>query len=113
MPMVKIDVARRLRWATSIFTMGITLGSGLSYLLGGWLYDQFEALDRTALPWLTDFHSWQLTFVAVGLPGIGVAALLLAVRDPPRRVLVYCRSPTLVLKPAADYLTREHAMYLR
>ncbi len=32
----------RLRWATSVFAMGITLGTGASYMVGGYLYEFFS-----------------------------------------------------------------------
>ncbi len=75
----------RLRYATAIYTAGITVGSGTSYMIGGWLYDRFEAMGGLQLPALgLDFKAWQLTFVAVGLPGLLVAALFLFVREPKR-----------------------------
>lgn len=80
---------RRLAWATSIFAMGITLGSGTSYLIGGWLYDQLATMDLATLPligaYVADWRPWQLTFIGVGLPGFLVVLLLLLVREPARR----------------------------
>lgn len=76
----------RLRYATAIYTAGITVGSGTSYMIGGWLYEKFAAMGGLQLPALgMDFKAWQLTFVAVGLPGLLVAALLFFVREPARQ----------------------------
>lgn len=74
----------RLRWATSIYAMGITLGAGLSYRIGGWLYDQLSVMDFSGQPWLSDLQAWQLTFILVGLPGFLVVLLLAFVREPAR-----------------------------
>lgn len=73
-----------LRWATAIFAMGITLGSGTSYMVGGWLYDTIAAMDLSQYPLISDMAAWQLTFVVVGLPGLLVVALLLFVKEPQR-----------------------------
>lgn len=77
----------RLRWATAIFTMGITLGTGASYMIGGWLFDYFSRTDLSSVPLFGTLAPWQATFVAVGLPGLLLAALLLLVREPERRRL--------------------------
>lgn len=73
----------KLRWATSVFAMGITLGSGLAYLIGGFVYEYFAA--GSALPVLGNLLPWQATFVAVGLPGVVIALLIGALKEPNRR----------------------------
>jgi predicted MFS family arabinose efflux permease len=77
----------RLRWATAIFAMGITLGTGASYMLGGLLYEFFSAVDTSRLPALASVRPWQATFIAVGLAGFVVVALLWFVREPARHRL--------------------------
>ena len=74
----------KLRLATSIFAMGITLGSGLSYLVGGWLLDFYSATDLTQWSVLGGLKPWQLTFISVGIPGFIVMFLLMAVKEPAR-----------------------------
>lgn len=74
----------KLRWATAVFAMGITLGSGLSYKVGSWLYQWLSQQDFSGIPLIETLSAWQLTFVAVGLPGFIVVLLLLAVREPKR-----------------------------
>jgi len=75
---------QKLRWATAIFAMGITLGSGLSYKIGSWLYQWLSQQDFSGIPLIEVLSAWQLTFIAVGLPGFIVVLLLLAVREPQR-----------------------------
>ena len=75
---------RRLRWATAIFSMGITVGSGLSYKIGGWAYQYLDQIEFSTWPVLAAMSAWQLTFVMVGLPGFIVVLLLLFMREPPR-----------------------------
>ncbi|MEH6552051.1 MAG: MFS transporter [Pseudomonadales bacterium] len=80
--------ARRLRWATSVFTLGITIGSGTSYMIGGSVYDYLEANPIgtiTGIEWLVSISAWQATFIAVGLPGLIVVLMLLAIKEPQRQ----------------------------
>ncbi|MFO1095228.1 MAG: MFS transporter [Planctomycetaceae bacterium] len=71
--------------AMSVYSMGIYVGSGLSFILGGWVAGQVAGQASYTLPILGTLRSWQIVFVAVGLPGILVALLLLTVREPVRR----------------------------
>lgn len=79
---------RRLPWATAVFSMGITLGSGLSYKVGAWAYRYFTenplSQDSVAGQLLAGLSAWQITFVAVGLPGLLIVVLLFFVTEPPR-----------------------------
>ena len=77
----------RLRWATSVFAMGITLGTGASYMVGGFLYEFFSRVDLPHIALLADVKPWQATFITVGLAGFLVVALLAFVREPPRQRL--------------------------
>ena len=76
---------KNLRWATAIFAMGITIGSGTSYMIGGWLYDTLSAMDLSHYPIIGDMAVWQITFVGIGLPGLLVVVLMLFVSEPPHQ----------------------------
>ncbi|MFK7915999.1 MAG: MFS transporter, partial [Pseudomonadales bacterium] len=56
--------------ALSVYTMGVTIGSGLAYMGGGAVVNYVSAMGQISLPLLGDVHGWQLTFFIVGLPGI-------------------------------------------
>ncbi|MBV1919874.1 MAG: MFS transporter [Pseudomonadales bacterium] len=73
---------KNLRWATAIFAMGITIGSGTSYMIGGWLYDTLSAMDLSSYPLIGSMAVWQITFVGIGLPGLVVVVLMLFVSEP-------------------------------
>jgi predicted MFS family arabinose efflux permease len=60
--------ARRGR-ATAVFMLGLPLGVGLSYAIGG----------AVAQTW-----GWRAAFVVAGLPGLLAAAMCLALPEPPR-----------------------------
>ena len=69
--------------AMGIFSSGGTFGNSLSMLAGGVLFAAFSDFDLV-LPFVGRFETWQLVFVAIGLPGVLVAALVLTVRSPGR-----------------------------
>jgi MFS family permease len=62
--------------AMAIYTLGITLGGGLAYIVGGGVYEYFLLHGSPVLPLLGELRPWQLTFIVVGLPGFLLVALL-------------------------------------
>ena len=54
--------------ALSIYMVGVTLGSGLAYMLGGAVVSYVDHMEQLAVPILGDLEGWQLTFFIVGLP---------------------------------------------
>ena len=75
----------RLATAISVYSMGIYLGAGMSYLLGGIIVRLASMKDAWILPLVGAVRPWQVIFFAVGLPGLLVAFLLLTVKEPLRR----------------------------
>ncbi|MFK7733245.1 MAG: MFS transporter [Pseudomonadales bacterium] len=76
---------RTLAIALSVFTLGVTFGSGLAYMIGGQVVSYAESLGSITLPLLGTLHGWQITFLLVGLPGLLVAALMFTVKEPERK----------------------------
>jgi len=74
----------RLSTAISVYAMGIYIGSGVAYILGGYVVAYANTRDEWTVPVLGAIRSWQLIFLIVGLPGILLAFLLLTVREPAR-----------------------------
>ena len=56
--------------AMGIFALGVNLGLLIAYLIGGWL---------------SEFYGWRITFIAVGLPGLAIGALLYFTINEPTR----------------------------
>lgn len=71
--------------AVTLFAMGQSIGAGLAFLLGGQLVIAVSGASAVAWPVVGVLVPWQLAFIAVGLPGVLVAALLLTIREPARR----------------------------
>ena len=69
--------------ATGIFQLGLPIGIGLSVLAGGVLLNLLSGW-QIDVPFFGTLKTWQAVFVAVGLPGIIVAALALTIVEPAR-----------------------------
>lgn len=75
----------RLTFAMTVFGLGATVGGGVAYALGGWFIGATSELDSVMLPLLGEVRPWQLVFLALGIPGIAIGALLFTFPEPARR----------------------------
>ena len=75
----------RLTRAIALMSFGAIVGVGLSQMIGAGVLQVLSGVPDMHVPVLGVVHSWQLVFFIVGLPGLVVAALMLTVREPPRR----------------------------
>ncbi|MFL2770202.1 MAG: spinster family MFS transporter [Rhodospirillaceae bacterium] len=72
--------------ALAFWITGNTVGAGLTYILGGQLVEIVRDMPPIILPVFGELLGWQTAFLAVGIPGILVAAIFyLTVREPPRQ----------------------------
>ncbi len=72
--------------AISVYSMGIYIGSGLAFLLGG-LVIQFAGQDDVTLPLVGATRPWQLIFFILGVAGILFTFAMYTVREPARQGL--------------------------
>jgi MFS family permease len=72
--------------AISVYSMGIYIGSGLAFLLGG-LVIQFAGQDDVTLPLVGATRPWQLIFFILGIAGILFTFAMYTVREPARQGL--------------------------
>lgn len=78
---------QRLPMAMSLYTAANAVGSGISLFVGG-LILQMAAQKVWQLPVVGTIHPWQLTFMAVSVPGLLLApAIFGLLRLPPREVI--------------------------
>jgi len=75
----------RLATAISVYSMGIYIGSGVAFLLGGTVVGLAAGRESWTLPLLGAVRAWQVIFFLVGLPGVLLALLMYTVREPQRR----------------------------
>jgi MFS family permease len=68
-----------------VYSIGVFLGSGLAFLVGGTVIEIVESYGGLTLPFIGDIKPWQATFFLVGLPGIVIGLVFyLTIKDPPR-----------------------------
>lgn len=70
--------------AMSVFGTGVVLGSGLASIVGGFVIEASMKADTIVLPVVGLLKPWQVVFLVVGLPGLLLSLVMLAVREPPR-----------------------------
>jgi MFS family permease len=100
----------RLATAISVYSMGIYIGAGMAYLLGGIVVGFASSQEMYNLPLAGATRSWQLVFFIVGVPGILLALLLYSVREPARRGRQRARSAA---HTTAGVSAKEVFAYLR
>ena len=76
---------RRMSTAISVYSAGIYVGSGLSFLVGGLVGNYAATRGPVILPFVGQIHAWQILFFVVGVPGVLLAPLLFTVREPRAR----------------------------
>lgn len=73
----------RLGRAVAVYSLGSFLGTGIAFLLGGWLITRVGAAGPVSLAGLPPLAGWQLTFLIVGAPGLLLALVMgLAMPEP-------------------------------
>ena len=71
----------------SIYLLGPYLGAGIAMIFGAQVLDWTSQMDNVIIfPLVGEIAPWQLTFIAVGLPGILIAGLFLTIREPQRKI---------------------------
>ena len=102
----------KLGSAFSVYNIGITIGAGVAFLVGGIVVAAVSHAGATyTLPLLGDVRAWQMVFIVTGAPGIVLPLLLLTFREPARRGILRspAAAPAAALPPAAlERSTRLH-----
>jgi MFS family permease len=74
----------RLATAVSTYSMGVFIGAGLAFAVGGAVVSMIGSNGTVDLPLIGVLSSWRAAFVIVGVPGILVALLVLTIAEPRR-----------------------------
>lgn len=78
----------KLSTALSVYSMGLPIGSGLAFLVGGLLIEAAASLPEIVVPGVGALTTWQKTFLVVGLPGLPLALIVMRLKEPHRRDVV-------------------------
>jgi MFS family permease len=76
---------KRRATALSVYSMGIYIGSGIAFIVGGIVAGVAAKQEEWMLPLVGATRPWQVVFFIVGLPGVVLALLLYTVKEPLRR----------------------------
>ncbi len=99
--------------AISVYSMGIYVGSGLAFIVGGLVVKIASGQDQFDLPLIGATRAWQLIFFAVGLPGLLVAMLACTVREPARQgVLPKAVASSVPVRDVWAYLRDNRSTFL-
>jgi MFS family permease len=90
----------KLGRAFGVYNIGITIGGGVAFLVGGIVVAAVSHAGASyTLPLLGEVRAWQMVFIVTGLPGIVLPLLLLTFREPKRRGILQTQAaePTTAL----------------
>ena len=79
---------QHMGYAMAVYKVGVTVGGGVAFVIGGTLFDYFTSLGTISLPIIGDLKPWQATFVALGAPGFVLAILFTTMLEPTRKGVV-------------------------
>jgi MFS family permease len=92
--------------ALAVYSSGLYIGGGVSLFLGGWIAERWNLAFPGGGP--LGLVGWQAAFMAVGLPGLLLAALVSTLREPLRGQsdgIVSATSPTPFKDFAGELVT--------
>jgi MFS family permease len=76
----------KLGKAFGVYNIGITIGAGVAFLVGGIVVAAVSHAGATyTLPLFGEVRAWQMVFIVTGAPGMLLPLLLLTFREPVRR----------------------------
>ncbi|HEV7357111.1 MAG TPA: MFS transporter [Steroidobacteraceae bacterium] len=112
----------KLGRAFGFYNIGITIGAGIAFLVGGIVVAAVSHAGATyTLPLLGEVRAWQMVFIVTGAPGVVLPLLLLTFREPVRRGLLRpqagAAAPAVPLKPplseVLEYIWANREFYWR
>ncbi|MBC2665409.1 MFS transporter [Novosphingobium flavum] len=75
----------RLPAAMGLYQMGIYSGGALALVLGGVIATHIPPTSSVVLPMVGSIKGWQIVFLMLGIPGVLLSGLLLAIPEPARK----------------------------
>jgi MFS family permease len=104
----------RLPRAIAILQIGYVAGTGVALVLGAFVIHLLLGIESFVIPGVDIvIRNWQLVFLMVGFPGLGVALLLyLTVPEPPRRGRLGMATKPMTLRTVLEYLFKHWRVYV-
>src|SRR5271155_5591872 len=90
----------KLGRAFGLYNIGITIGAGVAFLVGGIVVAAVSHAGASyTLPLVGEVRAWQMVFIVTGAPGILLPLLLLTFREPVRRGILRAEPATAAGAP--------------
>jgi len=106
---------KKLPRAMAIFGLGISFGTGMSFLVGGFVVELVSGMPAVVLPLVGEVRPWQLVFFIIGLPGLLLAVVVATLREPKRRGAILDAGgqvETIPLSEVARYILKRWRLYI-
>jgi MFS family permease len=97
--------------AFSVYSLGIYIGIGVAFGVGGALVGAFAGQPTVTLPILGEIRSWQAVFVAIAVPSLLLAPFFLLLPEPARRGTVSDGEP-LNISATMSYVWQRRGLFL-
>jgi MFS family permease len=102
----------KLGRALGVYQSGAFFGVGLALIFGGLAIRFAATADDITLPIVGIIAPWQMAFIAVGLPGVLVAALMFLVKEPARQGIAPGRDAEITLGQAVRFAWDRKRIFL-
>ncbi len=100
---------KKLAMANSVYNMGIFIGAGLAFLIGGLVVNLVKVQEMWQVPFIGVVYPWQVVFFFVGLPGLLIVLLISRIKEPVRQgemaeKATFSQTWAFILKNANTYI---------
>jgi MFS family permease len=102
----------KLSLPISVYLMGPYIGTGIALIAGAEVLDWTQNVESLSLPLIGEVSQWQFTFIAVGLPGLLITALVGTIREPQRKGRVTSSLEVPTLSTVWQYMLQHRNIYL-
>ena len=89
----------------AVYVAALSVGAGIASLIGSAVLTWAKTHESVPIPLLGDVAPWQATFMAVGLPGLILAGVFVALREPPRRTVAVGENEEVLGNGVGDALS--------
>jgi len=98
--------------ALGVYAMGVFIGIGLAIMIGGFVVAAVARAPTVMLPVVGEIRSWQLAFMAVGVPGLAVALWVASLQEPVRRGAGAPEHPWAMFRQALLFIRSQWRFFL-
>ncbi|HJP05036.1 MAG: MFS transporter [Chromatiales bacterium] len=102
----------KLGRALGVYQSGAFFGVGFALIFGGLAIQFAKGAESIALPMIGSVKPWQLAFIAVGLPGVIVAALMFLVKEPIRQGIASAAEDEISLGQAVRFAFKRWRVFI-